>query len=104
VPRVILIAWDGADWRILDLLLEQAPCRTSRPSSRRASVRCSARLSHALLVGLALPDRRRPDDHGVHDILDTKPGTHKHYPVTYRSIKVPGRPQAARVAAPSLLR
>src|SRR5918999_2719447 len=28
-----------------------------------------------------------PDDHGVYDILETKPGTHKQYPVTYRSIK-----------------
>ena len=28
-----------------------------------------------------------PDDHGVYDILETKPGTHKNYPVTYRSIK-----------------
>ena len=28
-----------------------------------------------------------PDDHGVYDILETKPGTHKQYPVTYKSIK-----------------
>jgi predicted AlkP superfamily phosphohydrolase/phosphomutase len=26
-------------------------------------------------------------DHGVYDILDTVPGTHKQYPVTYKSIK-----------------
>src|SRR2546425_1182752 len=28
-----------------------------------------------------------PDDHGVYDILETVPGTHKQYPVTYKSIK-----------------
>ena len=28
-----------------------------------------------------------PADHGVYDILETVPGTHKQYPVTYRSIK-----------------
>jgi Type I phosphodiesterase / nucleotide pyrophosphatase len=27
-----------------------------------------------------------PDDHGVHDILETKPGTHKQHTVTYRPI------------------
>jgi hypothetical protein len=28
-----------------------------------------------------------PADHGVYDILETVPRTHKQYPVTYRSIK-----------------
>jgi hypothetical protein len=28
-----------------------------------------------------------PADHGVYDILETVPGTHNQYPVTYRSIK-----------------
>jgi hypothetical protein len=35
MSRVILIAWDGADWRILDLLLEQGALPTSNPSSTR---------------------------------------------------------------------
>jgi predicted AlkP superfamily phosphohydrolase/phosphomutase len=34
-----------------------------------------------------LPHRRDPVDHGVYDILETVPGTHKQYPVTYKSIK-----------------
>ena len=34
-----------------------------------------------------LPDRVDPADHGVYDILETVPGTHKAYPVTYKSIK-----------------
>ncbi len=38
--------------------------------------------------GLAVvPDGVDPADHGVYDILETVPGTHKQYPVTYRSIK-----------------
>jgi len=28
-----------------------------------------------------------PVDHGVYDILETVPGTHKQYPVTYKSIR-----------------
>jgi hypothetical protein len=28
-----------------------------------------------------------PADHGVYDILETVPGMHMRYPVTYRSIK-----------------
>ena len=28
-----------------------------------------------------------PVDHGIYDILETVPGTHKQYPVTYKSIK-----------------
>ena len=34
-----------------------------------------------------VPQGVDPDDHGVYDILEMKPGTHKQYPVTYRSIK-----------------
>ena len=34
-----------------------------------------------------VPDGVDPADHGVYDILETVPGTHKQYPVTYRSIK-----------------
>ena len=40
-----------------------------------------------LVGGVAvLPDGGRPTDHGVYDILETVPGTHKQYPVTYKSI------------------
>ena len=38
--------------------------------------------------GLAfIPNGVDPADHGVYDILETVPGTHKQYPVTYKSIK-----------------
>jgi hypothetical protein len=61
MSRVILIAWDGADWRILDPLLEQVPCPISKPSSTGPARGPPLHRPHALLVGLALvPHRRRP--------------------------------------------
>jgi hypothetical protein len=67
MSRVILIAWDGADWRILDPLLEQGalPNRQALLDKGQREVTPLGR-PHALLVGLA--------DHGVYDILETKPG------------------------------
>jgi predicted AlkP superfamily phosphohydrolase/phosphomutase len=41
-----------------------------------------------LVGGLAVvPDRGRPGRSRVYDFLQTVPGPHKQYPVTYRSIK-----------------
>jgi hypothetical protein len=66
-----------------------APCPTSRPSSTRASARSSAPRvpTHSWSAWPSFLTGVDPDDHGVYDILETKPGTHKQYPVTYRSIK-----------------
>ena len=44
-----------------------------------------------------------PADHGVYDILETVPGTHKQYPVTYRSIRERTFVEAARAQGASPL-
>src|SRR6266511_3183492 len=73
MPRVLLVGWDGADWRILDPLLERGELPNLQGLIDRGE--------RAVLTGVG------PADHGVYDILETVPGTHKQYPVTYRSIK-----------------
>jgi predicted AlkP superfamily phosphohydrolase/phosphomutase len=89
MSRVILIAWDGADWRILDPLLEQGALpnlqalldRGQRETLRSTIPTHSWSAWPSFLTGVD------PVDHGVYDILETVPGTHKQYPVTYKSIK-----------------
>jgi predicted AlkP superfamily phosphohydrolase/phosphomutase len=89
MSRVILIAWDGADWRILDPLLEQGALpnlqalldKGQREVLRSTVPTRSWSAWPSFLTGVD------PDDHGVYDILETKPGTHKQYPVTFKSIK-----------------
>jgi len=88
---VILIAWDGADWRILDPLLEQGalPNLQALLDKGQREVLRSTVPTHSWSAWPSFLTGVDPDDHGVYDILETKPGTHKQYPVTYRSR--PGR-------------
>jgi predicted AlkP superfamily phosphohydrolase/phosphomutase len=89
MSRVILIAWDGADWRILDPLLEQGalPNLQALLEKGQREVLRSVVPTHSWSAWPSFLTGVDPDDHGVYDILETKPGTHKQYPVTYRSIK-----------------
>src|SRR6266508_420771 len=89
MSRVILIAWDGADWRILDPLLEQGalPNLQALLDKGQREVLRSVVPTHSWSAWPSFLTGVDPDDHGVYDILETKPGAHKQYPVTYRSIK-----------------
>src|SRR5215211_94413 len=89
MSRVILIAWDGADWRILDPLLEQGalPNLQALLDKGQREVLRSTVPTHSWSAWPSFLTGVDPDDHGVYDILETKPGTHKQYPVTYKSIK-----------------
>jgi predicted AlkP superfamily phosphohydrolase/phosphomutase len=85
---MILIAWDGTDWRILDPLLEQGALPNLQAlldKGQREVLRST--VSHGFLVGLAfVPDRcRSRRSRRVRHPRDE--ATHKEYPVTYRSIK-----------------
>ncbi|HEX6580151.1 MAG TPA: alkaline phosphatase family protein [Actinomycetota bacterium] len=96
MSRVILIAWDGADWRIVDPLLEQGalPNLQALLDKGQREVLRSTVPTHSWSAWPSFLTGVDPDDHGVYDILETKPGTLKQYPVTlkqypvtYRSIK-----------------
>ena len=89
MSRVILIAWDGADWRILDPLLEQGalPNLQALLDRGQRDVLRSTIPTHSWSAWPSFLTGVDPVDHGVYDILETVPGTHKQYPVTYKSIK-----------------
>jgi predicted AlkP superfamily phosphohydrolase/phosphomutase len=89
MPRVLLIGWDGADWRILDPLLERGdlPNLQALIDRGQRGVLKSTVPTHSWAAWPSFLTGVDPADHGVYDILETVPGTHKQYPVTYRSIK-----------------
>jgi predicted AlkP superfamily phosphohydrolase/phosphomutase len=89
MSRVILIAWDGADWRILDPLLEAGalPNLQALIDGGERDVLRSTVPTHSWSAWPSFLTGVDPVDHGVYDILETTPGTHKQYPVTYKSIK-----------------
>ena len=89
MSRVLLIGWDGADWRILDPMLEQGalPNLQSLMDRGQRGVLRSTIPTHSWAAWPSFMTGVDPVDHGVYDILETVPGTHKQYPVTYRSIK-----------------
>jgi predicted AlkP superfamily phosphohydrolase/phosphomutase len=89
MPRVLLIGWDGADWRILDPLLERGdlPNLQALIDRGQKGVLRSTIPTHSWAAWPSFLTGVDPADHGVYDILETVPGTHKQYPVTYRSIK-----------------
>ena len=89
MSRVLLIGWDGADWRILEPLLEQGvlPNLEALINRGQKGVLRSTIPTHSWAAWPSFMTGVDPVDHGVYDILETKPGTHKSYPVTYKSIK-----------------
>ncbi len=91
MPRVLLIGWDGADWRILDPMLERGdlPNLQALIGKGQRGVLRSTIPTHSWAAWPSFLTGVNPADHGVYDILETVPGTHKQYPVTYKSIKEP---------------
>ncbi len=89
MSRVLLIGWDGADWRILDPMIEQGALPNLKALVDRGTraVLRSTIPTHSWAAWPSFLTGVDPADHGVYDILETVPGTHKQYPVTYKSIK-----------------
>src|SRR5437867_6441255 len=88
MPRVLLIGWDGADWRILDPLLEAGalPNLAGLIARGGRAVLRSTLPTHSWTAWPSFLAGVDPADHGVFDILEGRGGD-KQFPVTYRSIK-----------------
>ncbi|MGH2739266.1 MAG: alkaline phosphatase family protein [Actinomycetota bacterium] len=87
--RVLLIGWDGADWRILDPLLQAGilPNLASLIERGAKGVLKSTIPNHSWSAWPSFLTGVEPANHGVYDIFERDFSTTKQLPVTYRSIK-----------------
>jgi predicted AlkP superfamily phosphohydrolase/phosphomutase len=89
MSRVLLIGWDGADWRILDPMLEAGMLPNLRSLIERGArgVLKSTIPNHSWAAWPSFLTGLEPSNHGVYDIFEKELGERRSLPVTYRSIK-----------------
>lgn len=89
MSRVLLIGWDGADWRILDPLLETGvlPNLASLVARGGRAVLRSTLPTHSWAAWPSFLTGVDPDEHGVYDILESRGGSSRQFPVSFRSIR-----------------
>jgi predicted AlkP superfamily phosphohydrolase/phosphomutase len=89
MSRVLVIGWDGADWRILDRLLERGVVPNLHALIDRGGrgVLRSTIPTHSWTAWPSFLTGVDPADHGVYDILESRGSSKRQYPVTFRSIK-----------------
>src|ERR671918_2338930 len=89
MSRVLLIGWDGADWRILEPMLESGMLPNLRSLIDRGArgVLRSTTPNHSWAAWPSFLTGVEPSNHGVYDIFEKELGVRKNLPVTYRSIK-----------------
>jgi len=89
--RVLIVGWDGADWDILDPLLEAGdlPNLAALIARGRKGVSRSCTPSHSWAAWPTFLTGRDPAGHGVFDILEYRPGATRRLPVSSRSILAP---------------
>jgi predicted AlkP superfamily phosphohydrolase/phosphomutase len=89
MPRVLTIGWDGADWRILEPLLESGalPNLAALISRGGRTVLKSTLPTHSWAAWPSFLTGVDPADHGVYDILESRAGKGRQYPVSFRSIR-----------------
>jgi len=89
VSRVLLVGWDGADWRILDPLLDQGvlPNLANLIERGGRTVLKSTLPTHSWAAWPSFLTGVEPADHGVYDILESRRGTRRQFPVSFRSIR-----------------
>ncbi|MEA2446842.1 MAG: hypothetical protein QOK47_479 [Actinomycetota bacterium] len=87
--RVLIIGWDGADWKVLRPMLDAGELpNLAALIERGAHGDCLSSVpSHSWCAWPSFMTGLNPAGHGVFDILEHKPGVTKRLPVTYRSIK-----------------
>ncbi|HEX2050963.1 MAG TPA: alkaline phosphatase family protein [Actinomycetota bacterium] len=87
--RVLIIGWDGVDWKVLRPMLDAGELPTLAALVERGAYGdCLSTVpSHSWCAWPSFMTGLNPAGHGVFDILEHKPGVSKRLPVTYRSIK-----------------
>jgi len=92
MTRVLVIGWDGADWRILDPMLKAGALPNLAGLIERGgrAVLKSTLPTHSWSAWPSFLTGVDPDDHGVYDILEARGQSGRQYPVSFRSIRVSG--------------
>jgi predicted AlkP superfamily phosphohydrolase/phosphomutase len=93
--RVLIVGWDGADWKILEPLLDagELPHLARLIARGRRGVSLSCLPSHSWAAWPTFLTGLDPAGHGVFDILEYKPGANRRLPVSSQSILAPTWPQ-----------
>jgi predicted AlkP superfamily phosphohydrolase/phosphomutase len=91
VGRVLIIGWDGVDWKVLRPMLDAGELPALAGLIERGAYgECLSTIpSHSWCAWPSFMTGLNPAGHGVFDILEHKPGVSKRLPITYRSIKAP---------------
>ncbi|MBA2311406.1 MAG: alkaline phosphatase family protein [Actinobacteria bacterium] len=87
--RVLIIGWDGVDWKVLRPLLDagELPALAGLMEKGAYGDCMSSVPSHSWCAWPSFMTGLNPAGHAVFDILEHKPGVSKRLPVTYKSIK-----------------
>ncbi|MGH2806325.1 MAG: alkaline phosphatase family protein [Actinomycetota bacterium] len=87
--RVLIIGWDGVDWKIVQPMLDTGELPNLAALIERGAHGdlLSTVPSHSWCAWPSFMTGLNPAGHGVFDILEHKPGVTKRLPVTYNSIK-----------------
>ena len=87
--RVLVIAWDGADWQILDPLLQAGALpNLSRLIDRGGRAVLKSTLPpHSWSAWPSFLTGVEPADHGVYDIVEPRREGRQSFPVSFRSIR-----------------
>ncbi|MGH2682042.1 MAG: alkaline phosphatase family protein [Actinomycetota bacterium] len=86
---MLLIGWDGADWRILDPMLEAGILPNLKALMDRGAkgILRSTIPNHSWSAWPSFLTGLEPSNHGVYDIFERKIGERRQLPVTFHSIQ-----------------
>lgn len=89
--RVLVIGWDGVDWKILQPMLDEGLLPNLKALMERGAYGdCLSTIPHhSWCAWPSFMTALNPAGHAVFDILEHKPGVSRRFPITYHSIKAP---------------
>jgi arylsulfatase A-like enzyme/Tfp pilus assembly protein PilF len=90
-PRVIVVGWDGAGWKLLDPLLKEGrlPNLAALVANGRTWNLDTYQPMASPLIWTTIATGRTPLDHGVTDFQELDPKTRARLPISGRSRRVP---------------